>query len=109
MVGLPLARVLLPSVRQGVLGSGSSATRCGPSGAAPDSYCWPNRQIARLMPGARPARFGAPSTRVPRVPEKLASTLGSVDERRHFYHPLEIGSMAMAAQTPLSLPHRCGK
>ena len=30
---------------------------------------------------------------------KLASTLGRADERRHFYHPLEIGSMAMAAQT----------
>ena len=37
------------SVRQGVLGSGSSATRCGPSGAAPDLYCWPNRQVAKFQ------------------------------------------------------------
>ena len=53
------------SGRQGVPGSGSSATRCGPSGAAPDSYCVPNRQIPSdgQFHGARPARFTAYPTR----------------------------------------------
>ena len=41
--------MVLLSRRQGVLGSGSSATRCGPSGAAPDSYCLPNRQFLAMQ------------------------------------------------------------
>ena len=45
----------------------------------------------------RPARFGAPSMRLQRVPEKLASTLGA-RTNDGIFRPPEIGSMAMAAQ-----------
>ncbi len=100
-MGLPPACVLLPSRRQGVLGSGSSATRCGPSGAAPDSYCLPNRQfLAMQLLGATRTMWSAAGA-YPTHPRRARIGPWARGRMTAFLSPsgnCNIGSMAMAAQ-----------